>query len=192
MMEIVTVGVIGMRRKLSSKAMRLILASIQSHDSHLVMIELDEEIVLTKCIQQWPIVDVLVPIYSTFFPLQKVLTYISLRSPIVINNLSMYVYIQDRRLVRRLLARAHVPTPPAIYANRSAGDRVFQTGFNGNTLVVVTKSRNAQFQMEKPFVEKPVDSEDHSKLRTHISSISGCHILHTDYIQTDGIVFFIV
>lgn len=157
-------GVMGMRRKIGSKAMRRILSFIEEYDVGLRFIEIDEEVMFRQSIEQWPIVDVLIPLYSQQFPLQKVLKYVTLRSPIVVNDLQMQTFMQDRRTIRNILARHNVPTPPAVYVNRSVNDRVVHTGHNGNTLTILSNARAAQFRMDKPFVEKPVDPEDHSKL----------------------------
>lgn len=160
------VGVMGVRRKLDSKAMCRILSYIGEYDVGLRLVQIDEHVMSRQSIEQWPIVDVVIPLYSKLFPLQKVLKYVALRSPIVVNDLQMQTFMQDRRTIRNILAKHNVPTPPAVYVNRSVNDRVVHTGHNGNTLTVFSSARSAQFRIHKPFVEKPVDPEDHSKLST--------------------------
>lgn len=164
------VGVMGMRRKLGSKAMRRIVDYIVEYDVGFRIVEIDETDLFGQSIERWPLVDVLIPLYSKQFPLQKVMKYVTLRSPIVVNDLQMQTFMQDRRTIRRILATHNVPTPPAVYVNRSVNDRVVHTGHNGNTLTVVSNARSAQYHIDKPFVEKPVDPEDHSKFPNRYQS----------------------
>lgn len=147
--------------------MQAVLSCLRTADPNLEIIEWDEHD-MSRPVDQWPIVHVVLPLYSTAFPLPKVLRYVALRSPLLVNNLHMQPLMLDRRLVRRVLARAGVPTPGAIYLDRSAGDSALQAGPYGNTLVVYSPGRSTSYTMEKPFVEKPVDAEDHSTLQIFI------------------------
>lgn len=157
------VAVAGIRRKLNSKAMQTVLSEMRHmHEDDFEIIQLDEDMMNNRPVNQWPTAHVLLTLYSPTFPLQKVLRYISLRSPLLINNLHMQPAMMDRRLIRRVLKRAGVPIPPAIYLDRSAGDTVTQSGHNQNVLVIDSPCRCSTFSIEKPFVEKPVDPEDHS------------------------------
>lgn len=156
-------GVAAMRRKLHSTAMQAILSSVRaSAGGAIEVMELDETIMETRPVHLWPIFHVLVTLYSSSFPLDKVRRYVALRSPLLVNNLYMQPLMLDRRLVRRVLARAGVPTPPAVYLDRSAGDSARQIGNSGNTLEVFSPAQALMRSIEKPFVEKPVDPDDHS------------------------------
>ena len=112
-----------------------------------------------------------------------------LRKPFVVNDLSMQKVLWDRRLCLRILDRMGVPTPTRIEVNRDGGPilespdlayhvrtltGVFLDGpqngtgggtrrtkdasltDDGDTLVVDGRS------IKKPFVEKPVNGEDHN------------------------------
>lgn len=157
----IVLGVAAIGRKLYSPQMQAILASLRRTNPNFHLILLDDIHMNNQPITQWPIVHVLLTLYSTTFPLRKVLQYVSLRSPLLINNLHMQRFIMDRRDIRRLLARAAVPIPPAVSVDRVLGDSVSQTP-DGNTLFVHSPSRGCSFTIEKPFVEKPVDPDDHN------------------------------
>lgn len=139
------------------------------HLRTVTIVEIDESTMRSPLVHTWPIADVVIALYSSGFPLRNMLRYVSLRSPLLVNNLHLQPLMQDRRVIRRVLARAGVPVARAVVVDRTAGDTVAQTGRYGNTLVVVKKWTDSKkkgsrtVRMEKPFVEKPVDPEDHSK-----------------------------
>lgn len=149
-------------RKLHSAPVQAILASLRRADPTIHVLHFDD-VLMARPITSWPLVHVLLTLYSTAFPLDKVLRYIALRNPLLLNNLHMQPLMQDRRLIRQMLSRARVPIPHAVYVDRLAGDHPVQTGHMGNTLVVNNSLTNFTYSIQKPFVEKPVDPEDHSK-----------------------------
>lgn len=160
----------------SSSSSPLFFLSPLLHNA--TIIEIDEGTMRSPLVHTWPISDVVIPLYSSGFPLRNMLRYVSLRSPLLVNNLHLQPLMQDRRVIRRVLMRAGIPVAKAVVVDRTAGDTVMQSGRNGNTLVVMKKSSSHNNShnrkkktttttktviMEKPFVEKPVDPEDHSK-----------------------------
>lgn len=157
----ILVGVAAMRRKLNSAPMQAILASLRQANPHFHLVIFDD--VQMACDPHtWPRVHVLLTLYSANFPLQNVLDYIALHNPLLVNNLHRQHCMQDRREVRRVLASAHVPTPDAVCVDRTAGDVITQTGQSDDTLVILRPDHSVA-TIRKPFVEKPVDPEDHSK-----------------------------
>lgn len=158
----IILGVAGVVRKLHSAPMKAIVESIRHVNSRFHVILLDDNLMCTKSVETWPIVDALLALYSPHFPLDRVLQYVALRSPLLVNNLRVQPLLMDRRDIRQTLANAGVPTPQAVCADRLNGDIVFQTGHLLNTLVVQTSTTGTSYTIEKPFVEKPVDPEDHS------------------------------
>lgn len=159
----VTLGVAGIQRKLYSAPMQALLSSLVASNSSIELVLLDESR-MNQPVTTWPVVDALLSLYSSDFPLDAVLQYVELRSPLLINNLYMQRFLMDRRDIRAHLARAGVPIPPAVCADRSAGDSITQMGHQGNTLIVHGPRKASGCSLQKPFVEKPVDAEDHSKL----------------------------
>jgi len=111
--------------------------------------------------------------------------------PIVINDLPLQSMLWDRRLVLALLDHLLVPTPRRIEVSRDEGpyieDRVrerltklqlaipdWKTPSGGKGKTGVVRGRNVRLveggdailvngvMMQKPFVEKPVNGEDHN------------------------------
>lgn len=158
-------GVAALSRKLHSASMQALLTSLLRTNPQLTLVHLDETL-MNLPVSSWPVVDVLLPLYSTDFPLEKVLEYADLRKPILVNNLYMQPVMLDRRRIRKALASAGVPTPPAISLDRSSGDTAMQMGPDANTLSVYSPTRGRKYNISKPFVEKPVDPDDHSTFST--------------------------
>lgn len=101
-----------------------------------------------------------------------------LRKPYLVNDLELQKGLWDRRVVLRLLQANGVPTPQRIVISRDGGPRV------GTALRAKLKSHGVEIEHEdepswkmidddtlvlgdgtsisKPFVEKPVDGEDHN------------------------------
>ena len=56
----------------------------------------DEDTILNKPVEEWPIVNGLVSFFSHGFPLEKAIAYKNLRSPFIVNDLEMQYTLQDR------------------------------------------------------------------------------------------------
>lgn len=133
--------------------------------------------------------DFLIAFFSDGFPLDKAIAYAELRKPYCINDLPMQKILWDRRLCLRILDQMNVSTPKRVEVNRDGGPRLESsqlarhvhklTGVkldgpsdgtgggapkprsvsmseDGESLIVDGKS------FRKPFVEKPVNGEDHN------------------------------
>lgn len=133
--------------------------------------------------------DYLISFFSDGFPLDKAIAYVKLRKPFVVNDLPMQKVLWERRLCLRILDQMQIPTPKRIEVNRDGGPKLEsaelaqhlknmtgvvlegpEDGTGGgapltkqielidedDTLVVDGK------QFKKPFVEKPVNGEDHN------------------------------
>lgn len=158
----IVIGIAGVHRKLYSRPMRGIVNSLRICNPTFTIVLLDEYEMEAHHVSDWPVVHVLLTMYSPPFPLDKVLAYCDLRRPVLVNNLHMQPHMMDRRQIRNLLDQAGVPTPDAVFVDRDNGDVVEQRGENGDTLVVKNVKRKKDFAISKPFVEKPVNPEDHS------------------------------
>jgi inositol hexakisphosphate/diphosphoinositol-pentakisphosphate kinase len=131
-------------------------------------------------IQNWPVCDILISFFSGGFPLQKAIQYVELRKPFCINNLSMQKLLWDRRLVLRLLEAAAIPTPDSVSVDRDGGPTIspdVEAKLRSMSIDLRRKHRGPTRDLEqldqdtirvsgkvitKPFVEKPVDGEDHN------------------------------
>lgn len=131
-------------------------------------------------VENWPRCDVLISFFSTDFPLDKAISYVKLRQPFCINELSPQALLWDRRLVGAVLDHLKVPTPNRLEVSRDGGPKVDEElrehmkkkigielgAFQVTPEVSLREDGNAIVidgqVMEKPFVEKPVSGEDHN------------------------------
>ncbi|OQS07556.1 inositol hexakisphosphate and diphosphoinositol-pentakisphosphate kinase [Thraustotheca clavata] len=151
------IGVCAMDKKARSKPMTEILQRLPKHAFQIVLF--GDDMILNRPIEEWPLCDALIAFFSTGFPLDKAMEYVELRQPIVVNDLSNQNLLMDRRDVYRVLEEHNIPSPKYIAVNRD--------GYRGS-------SPNPQFiegedfveldgvRIQKPFVEKPVNGEDHN------------------------------
>lgn len=137
--------------------------------------------------------DFLISFFSSGFPLDKAIQYVTLRRPYCVNDLRMQMVLWDRRLVLRILDSIKVPTPKRLEVSRDGGPSLMpdiayhmeqKTGIkvppqgewkmpqkvelseDGETLTVDGKT------LRKPYVEKPVNGEDHN-IRIYFSGGGG-------------------
>lgn len=108
----------------------------------------------------------LIAFYSAGFPLSKAENYVTLRRPFVLNDLAMQRTLMDRRKVYDLMEASGIDVPRHVYCSRDgyvskgsgAGD-----GSNKNELVEYDDHIEVNgVEIHKPFVEKPVDADDHN------------------------------
>ena len=133
--------------------------------------------------------DFLIAFFSDGFPLDKAIAYAKLRKPFCINDLPMQKILWDRRLCLRVLDQMGVPTPKRLEVNRDGGPTLESadlaqhlykltgvrldgppdgTGGGATKPQKVTMSEDGESlivdgkSFRKPFVEKPVNGEDHN------------------------------
>uniref|UniRef100_K3X2Z1 Inositol hexakisphosphate and diphosphoinositol-pentakisphosphate kinase n=1 Tax=Globisporangium ultimum (strain ATCC 200006 / CBS 805.95 / DAOM BR144) TaxID=431595 RepID=K3X2Z1_GLOUD len=151
-----TVGICVMDKKAESKPMLEILARLPRHLFRVVFFGDDR--ILNDPIEQWPLCDALISFFSTGFPLEKAKAYVALRNPVVVNDLGPQDLLMDRRDVYRILEEHKVPIPRHVVVNRD--------GYRGAPVSEVMESEDYLevdgVRISKPFVEKPVDGEDHN------------------------------
>lgn len=170
------IGVCAMDAKVLSKPCRHIL-NLLIENGEFETVIFGDKVILDENIENWPTCDFLISFFSTGFPLDKAISYVKLRRPFFINDLIMQKVLWDRRLCLQVLEAAHVPTPPRLEITRDGGPRV------DDDLRAKLLERNVEIHpipepqwrmvdsdtlevdgktMSKPFVEKPVDGEDHN------------------------------
>ncbi|CAG8461638.1 7000_t:CDS:2 [Paraglomus brasilianum] len=175
------IGVCAMKSKATSKPMKSILNRLVAYNE-IDVITFDEELILTKDVHSWPHCHTLISFFSSGFPLEKAESYARLKKPFCINDLTMQRLLWDRRLVLALLDAVGVPTPPRIIINRdrckvdpsvidqikiATGVEINLDGFCEieNTHVEMVDEDTVKIGgqiLKKPFVEKPVDADDHN------------------------------
>ncbi|RKP24994.1 hypothetical protein SYNPS1DRAFT_6820, partial [Syncephalis pseudoplumigaleata] len=179
-----TIGVCAMHKKARSKPMQSILARL-CNSGHFDVVYFEESAILHDDVDTWPRCDFLIAFYSTGFPLEKAIAYAERYQPYCVNDLRLQQALFDRRLVLRILDANGIPTPPRIIVARDQGpaataelaDRLRPSPSlpdieTANRDAMGDASGFAQLDddtivcdghvMRKPFVEKPVNGDDHN------------------------------
>ncbi|KAJ5385350.1 Histidine phosphatase superfamily clade-2 [Penicillium concentricum] len=164
------IGVCALDVKARSKPSQNILTRLQSKGEFEVIV-FGDKVILDEAVENWPVCDFLLAFFSDGFPLDKAIAYAKLRKPLCVNDLPMQKVLWDRRLCLRILDHMGVPTPKRLEVNRDGGPVLESTELaqhiyrltgnvsmseDGEALVVDGKV------FKKPFVEKPVNGEDHN------------------------------
>lgn len=162
----IVLGVCAMEKKTASKPMQEILGRLPAQVFKIVVF--DERTILEEPVERWPVCECLIAFHSKGFPLGKAIDYATLRKPFVVNDLKRQYALQDRRSVYETLVKAGVPTPRYVAMSRDSEEA--QTLEEYDDYIVVNG-----IKMEKPFVEKPVDADDHNiNIYYPMSAGGGC------------------
>ncbi|KAG5274105.1 hypothetical protein AALO_G00159240 [Alosa alosa] len=163
----IVVGICAMMKKSTSKPMTQIMERLCKFEYITVAI-FPEEVILNEPVEKWPLCDCLISFHSKGFPLDKAVSYAKLRNPLLINDLNMQYFIQDRREVYRILLEEGIDLPRYVVLNRDP-DRPEECNLlEGEDQVEV----NGEV-FPKPFVEKPVSAEDHNVYIYYPTSAGG-------------------
>ncbi|KAL3145933.1 hypothetical protein ABBQ38_015296 [Trebouxia sp. C0009 RCD-2024] len=155
----IKIGICAMDKKAKSKPMKAILQRLLAFGEFEVELFGDDNI-LNKPVSQWPTCDCLLSWHSEGFPLKKAQQYAGLRKPYLINDMLMQDILLDRRKVYQQLQKSGIPVPLHIIVDRDslAKDEKDPPGFIETEDFVELNG----VQVKKPFVEKPVDGDDHN------------------------------
>lgn len=155
----INLGVCAMDKKANSKPMRQILNRLNPDLYDITMF--GDERILNDPIETWPVVECLITFYSSNFPIEKALKYIELRNPFLINDLHMNSVLVDRTQIYDMLESLDINVPKHVYCDRRPDpvtgeipERVIEE--YDDYIVIDGKKVN------KPFVEKPFNAEDHN------------------------------
>ncbi|KAJ5407000.1 hypothetical protein N7465_008284 [Penicillium sp. CMV-2018d] len=182
------IGVCALDVKARSKPSQNILTRLQSKGEFEVIV-FGDKVILDEAVENWPVCDFLVAFFSDGFPLDKAIAYAKLRKPLCVNDLPMQKVLWDRRLCLRILDHMGVPTPKRMEVNRDGGpvlesaelgQHIYQltgvklegpeSGIGGGAPQTQSVSMSEDGEalivdgkvFKKPFVEKPVNGEDHN------------------------------
>uniref|UniRef100_A0A671LH51 Inositol hexakisphosphate and diphosphoinositol-pentakisphosphate kinase n=1 Tax=Sinocyclocheilus anshuiensis TaxID=1608454 RepID=A0A671LH51_9TELE len=163
----IVVGICCMMKKSKSKPMTQILERLCKFE-YITVVIFPEDVILNEPVEKWPLCDCLISFHSKGFPLDKAVSYTKLRNPLLINDLNMQYYIQDRREVYRILQEEGVDLPRYAVLNRDPDNPDECNLVEGEDQVEV----NGEVFL-KPFVEKPVSAEDHNVYIYYPTSAGG-------------------
>eukprot|EP00258_Populus_trichocarpa_P028731 XP_024444750.1 inositol hexakisphosphate and diphosphoinositol-pentakisphosphate kinase VIP2 isoform X4 [Populus trichocarpa] len=171
--EKIKVGVCVMEKKVKcgsevlSAPMGQILDRLQAFGEFEVMY-FGDKVILEDPIESWPICDCLIAFYSTGYPLEKAEAYATLRKPFLVNELVPQHLLHDRRKVYERAEMFGIPVPRYALVNREFPFQELDYFIEEEDFVEVHGSR-----FWKPFVEKPVDGDDHSIMIYYPSAAGG-------------------
>lgn len=164
----IRIGICAMSKKTNSQPMQEILGRMSVFDC-LDIIVFSDETILNDPVEAWPICDCLISFYSKGFPLEKAIEYAKLRKPFSLNDLDMQYALMDRPTMYSLLASAGIDTPRhAILLRDENGEPI-----NTNFVEYEDSVQIGDVVFQKPFVEKPVNAEDHHIYIYYPSSAGG-------------------
>lgn len=176
------IGVCAMDTKVMSKPCRRILNRLIENGEFETII-FGDKVILDETIENWPTCDFLISFFSSGFPLEKAIAYANYRKPYIINDLILQKTLWDRRLVLSILNHANVSTPERLEISRDGGPHVDESlknklkevGLKDEQIQNLTNQNEPDWKMvdedtllvegkimKKPYVEKPVDGEDHN------------------------------
>lgn len=182
------IGVCAMDSKARSKPCRHILNKLIEHGEFETVI-FGDKVILDESIESWPTCDFLICFFSSGFPLEKAIQYVELRKPFLVNDLQLQKVLWDRRLVLRLLDSCKVLTPQRVVVSRDGGPSVddklrakllthgVKLEYEPELYWEMVDQDTLKFSdgtiLTKPFVEKPVDGENHNIYVYYHSSRGG-------------------
>ncbi|KAL8624659.1 hypothetical protein ACOMHN_038205 [Nucella lapillus] len=150
----VLVGICAMAKKYHSNSMKEIIKRLENF-TRLQIVIFEEQVILQRPVEEWPVVNAFISFFSSGFPLDKAIAYKNLRQPFVVNDLEMQMILQDRTEVYRILEENNIPHPRYTVLNREK-DPNCQVEETDDSIKI-----NEQLYV-KPFVEKPISAEDHN------------------------------
>ncbi|XP_042497781.1 inositol hexakisphosphate and diphosphoinositol-pentakisphosphate kinase VIP2-like isoform X3 [Macadamia integrifolia] len=169
----IKIGVCVMEKKVKcgpevfSAPMGQILERLQSF-GEFEIIFFGDKVILEDPVESWPICDCLIAFYSTGYPLEKAEAYATLRKPFLVNELEPQHLLHDRRKVYECLEMFGIPVPRYALVNREYPYQELNYFIEQEDYVEVHGER-----FWKPFVEKPIDGDDHRIMIYYPSSAGG-------------------
>ncbi|VUZ57333.1 unnamed protein product [Hymenolepis diminuta] len=151
----ITLGVCAMAKKTKSKPMKEILRRLKKFQ-HIRVIVFEEKVILNQSIESWPLCDALISFYSEGFPLQKAIAYAELRKPYLVNDLEAQYVLMNRKKVYEILQSEGIPVPRYACVERIDPNFAVNVIEHDDTIEIDGEI------FHKPFVEKPLNAEDHN------------------------------
>lgn len=148
-----------MEKKARCKGMTELIEALNRGDNLLFkVIIFEERTILNEPVTSWPACDVFLAFHSSGFPLEKAIEYAGLRSPFCINDVHRQRTLLSRHRVYEELQRVDVQIPPFVTVMRDSITNELLDEFAEFPDSIVVNGR----RLDKPFIEKPVDADDHN------------------------------
>ncbi|XWS30276.1 hypothetical protein CRYUN_Cryun24cG0102800 [Craigia yunnanensis] len=169
----ITVGVCVMEKKVKcvsevfSSPMEQILDRLKAF-GEFEIIHFGDKVILEEPIESWPICDCLIAFHSSGYPLDKAEAYAALRNLFLVNELDPQHLLHDRRRVYERLEMYGIPVPRYALVNREVAYQALDYFIEEEDYVEVHGNR-----FWKPFVEKPVEADNHSIMIYYPSAAGG-------------------
>ena len=171
----IVLGICAMDKKARSKPMAEILSRLDDSQFHIIFF--GDDAILNQPVEDWPRCRVMIAFYSKGYPLGKVREYVALRRPFILNDLDMQGTLKDRRKVYDLLEASGIDVPRHVYLSRdgyiSNGTGDGNKNFDQDVIEFDDHIEVNGVTINKPFVEKPVDADDHNIAIYYPSSAGG-------------------
>lgn len=171
----IRLGICAMDKKARSKPMAEILSRLDKTLFEVVIF--GDNTILHQPVAEWPIVDVLIAFHSSGYPLEKAQEYSALRKPFVLNDLEMQDTLKDRRKVYDYLQECGIDVPRHVYLSRDGYKSTGMGAGNGeNDGQLIEHDDHIEINgvvIQKPFVEKPINADDHNIAIYYPSSAGG-------------------
>jgi len=151
----VVVGVCCMEVKMRSEPMQALISRLKQGGAFEVVC-FSEQVILNEEVTAWPKVQCLISFYSRGFPLDKAIDYVKLVQPVELNKLEMQKKLKDRVAVYETLRAYEVPVPHYTYIDHTDSSK--EHSFEEEDDYIVYDGH----RINKPFVEKPIDGDNHN------------------------------
>ena len=162
--KMINLGVCSMEKKLNSDSMQEILKRLNEPKPCFNIIIFQEEMILRKKINEWPIVEALITFYSDGFPFLKVQEYCDLRKPFLINDIKKQEILWNRRLTYKELKKAGIPTTNHFFVTRDYSQNLamkkyvqYHTEKTPNNNIIVNEKFSIEFSKNSNFIENPIN-----------------------------------
>ncbi|CAM0883363.1 unnamed protein product [Alopecurus aequalis] len=152
----IKIGVCVMEKKVSCSPMEQILERLHAFGEFEIII-FGDKVILEDPVESWPLCDCLIAFYSAGYPLEKAERYAVLRRPFLVNDLDPQYLLHDRSKVYEHLKLFGVPVPTYAVVRRTHPNQELNYFTEHDDFIEIHGKR-----FWKPFVEKPIDGDDHN------------------------------
>jgi len=149
----IRLGLCCMDKKLKSDHHKNVISRIRAYGD-IEIVNFGDQVLLHQPIEEWPRCDVMAAYFSTGYPTERVQSYVDKYRPCLINDLKSQKLLRNRLSIKQKLLEHNIPTPKwALLDRNNPTHKVLEY----NEKVIVNG-----ITINKPFVEKPIDAENHN------------------------------